>query len=129
MDKLSKIAEHLGLPADKVTNKILSNNVKELGGDGKGNKAKLTDDLFDLLGWFDDSEAEIPKEVVEDKKKSIREVIEMNAEEVITDAENIIEKLKDAESFCKANNRPFKHYYIFQCQITQFIRVFKKMQR
>lgn len=70
--------------------------------------------------------AEVRKPV---EKKSIREIVELNAEEVIKDAEGIIAKLKDAETFCKDNGRPFKHYYVFQCQILQFVRVFKKMLR
>ena len=69
------------------------------------------------------------QETPEVKKQSVREIMQLASEEVISDAEKLIAKLKELELFAKGNSRPAKHFFFFQQQISIFIARFKKMLR
>ena len=60
---------------------------------------------------------------------SIKKQIRSRGEEIIDDAENLIGKLKDLESFAKEKKHPYMHFHSFKNDLQAFVDQFGRMLR
>lgn len=70
---------------------------------------------------------EVEKIVAE--KKSVKEIIDLEAAVIVEDVAKIQAKLKELAVFANTNRRPHKHFTIFSNDMELFVRRFKRMLR
>ena len=62
-------------------------------------------------------------------KLSINKAIRIKNEDVVTNAENLMQTLQDLEFYAKENNKPFKFYFVFRKDLQAFTNRFKRMTK